>query len=164
MDKSIVEHPDMPAPYGAYSTVVRASDFLFVSGQAGIVPQTGEKAGEDFASQAMQAFENLKTCLECAGSSMDDVVKVTTWLGDAEERATLNDMFAEYFPSDAPARSTPIVDLPMGLLISIEATAIARPWIERLLAITNNLFCDKLQHKHRSFADQFLSNRTRKNN
>lgn len=127
LEKSIVEHPDMPAPYGAYSTVVRAGDFLFVSGQAGIVPQTGQKAGEDFESQAKQAFENLKTCLECSGASMGDVVKVITWLGDSNERATLNDMFAEYFPKDAPARSTPIVDLPMGLLLSIEATAIARP-------------------------------------
>jgi len=48
MKKQVVTHPDMPAPYGAYSTVVRAGDFLFVSGQAGIVPETGEKAGEDF--------------------------------------------------------------------------------------------------------------------
>lgn len=125
MEKSVVDHPDMPAPYGAYSTVVRAGDFLFVSGQAGIVPQTGQKAGEDFESQARQAFENLKTCLACAGASMEDVVKVITWLGDAEERATLNDLFGAYFPSDPPARSTPIVDLPMGLLLSIEATAIA---------------------------------------
>lgn len=106
--------------------MVRAGDFLFVSGQAGIVPQTGQKAGENFASQAKQAFENLKTCLECAGVTMDDVVKVITWLGDAEERAALNDMFAKYFPKDAPARSTPIVDFPMGLLLSMEATAIAR--------------------------------------
>ena len=126
MDKSIVDHPDMPAPYGAYSTVVRAGDFLFVSGQAGIVPRTGQKAGEDFASQAKQAFENLKTCLECAGATMEDVVKVITWLGDAQERAALNEMFAEYFPKDAPARSPPIVGLTMGLLLSIEATAIAR--------------------------------------
>lgn len=126
MDKKVINHPDMPASYGAYSTVVRAGDFLFVSGQAGIVPQTGQKAGEDFASQANQAFENLKTCLECSGASMGDVVKVITWLGDARERAALNDIFADYFPNDAPARSTPIVDLPMGLLLSVEATAIAR--------------------------------------
>ena len=125
MRKSVVDHPDMPQPYGAYSTVVRAGGFLFVSGQAGIVPDTGEKAGEDFESQARQAFENLRTCLSCSGSSMDDVVKVITWLGDANERAALNDLFAEYFSHDAPARSTPIVDLPMGLLLSIEATAIA---------------------------------------
>lgn len=126
MGKEVVEHPDMPAPYGAYSTAVRAGDFLFVSGQAGIIPETGAKAGEDFESQARQAFENLKTCLYCSGCSMDDVVKVITWLGDAEERAALNDIFGEYFPNMPPARSTPIVDLPMGLLLSIEATAIAK--------------------------------------
>lgn len=127
LEKSVVDHPNMPEPYGAYSTVVRAGDFLFVSGQVGIVPRTGQKAGEDFESQARQAFENLKTCLECAGASMGDVVKVITWLGDPEERTALNELFREYFLHDAPARSTPIVDLPMGLLLSIEATAIARP-------------------------------------
>ena len=116
----------MPAPYGAYSTAFRAGDFVFVSGQAGIIPETGEKAGEDFESQARQAFQNLKTCLQCSGSSLEDTVKVITWLGDAEERAALNELFGEYFPVDPPARSTPIVDLPMGLLLSIEATAIAK--------------------------------------
>jgi 2-iminobutanoate/2-iminopropanoate deaminase len=126
MEKKVVEHSDMPAPYGAYSTAVQAGDFLFISGQAGIVPETGAKAGEDFESQARQAFENLRTCLQCSGSSMDDVLKVITWLGDAEERSALNELFAEYFPNEPPARSTPIVDLPMGLLLSIEATAIAR--------------------------------------
>ncbi len=116
----------MPEPYGAYSTVVRAGDFLFISGQAGIIPGTSEKAGEDFETQARQAFENLKTCLACSGASIDDVVKVTTWLGDGSQRAALNDLFGEYFMQDPPARSTPIVDLPMGLLLSIEAIAIRR--------------------------------------
>lgn len=125
MKKQVVIHPNMPDPYGAYSTVVRAGDFIFVSGQAGIDPETGAKAGEDFEVQARQAFKNLKTCLECSDSSMSDVVKVITWLGDANERAALNELFAEYFPDEPPARSTPIVDLPMGLLLSIEATAIA---------------------------------------
>lgn len=126
MEKIVVEHADMPAPYGAYLTAVRAGEFLFISGQAGIVPETGAKAGEDFESQARQAFENLKTCLQCSGCSMDDVVKVITWLGDANERSSLNDIFGAYFPNKPPARSTPIVDLPMGLLLSIEATAIMR--------------------------------------
>lgn len=126
MEKVVVEHANMPSPYGAYSTVVRAGDFLFVSGQAGIVPETGAKAGEDFESQARQAFENLETCFQCSGCPMDDVVKVITWLGDANERSALNDIFGEYFQDKPPARSTPIVDLPMGLLLSIEATAIAR--------------------------------------
>lgn len=126
MEKRIIRHPDMPAPYGAYSTVVRAGDFFFISGQAGIAPETGQKTGDGFEAQARQAFANLKACLECSGASMDDVVKVITWLGDSAERAALNDLFGEYFPVDPPARSTPIVELPMGLLLSIEATAICR--------------------------------------
>jgi 2-iminobutanoate/2-iminopropanoate deaminase len=124
--KEVIRHRDLPKPYGAYSTVVRAGDFLFVSGLAGIVPATGEKAGEDFDTQARQAFENLRVCLACASASMDDVVKVVTYLADGSQRGALNTLFGEYFPVDPPARSTPIVELPMGLLLSIEATAICR--------------------------------------
>lgn len=126
VEKQIVRHPDMPRPYGAYSTAVRAGDFLFVSGLAGIVPATGAKAGEDFNTQARQAFQNLQICLDCAGASMDDVVKVVTYLADVSQREALNTLFGEYFPNDPPTRSTPIVELPMGLLLSIEATAIYR--------------------------------------
>ena len=126
MDKQIIEHDYMPDPYGAYSTAIRAGDLLFVSGQAGIVPETGQKAGVDFEAQAHQSFENLKRVMECCGGSLDDIVKVTTWLGDREARGRLNEIFAEYFVTDPPTRSTPIVELPMGLLLSIEAIAIAR--------------------------------------
>ena len=126
VEKQVISHPDLPKPYGAYSTAVRAGDFLFVSGLAGIVPATGAKAGEDFPTQARQAFENLQTCLDCAGVSMDDVVKVVTYLADASQRGELNTLFGEYFPTDSPTRSTPIVELPLGLLLSIEATAIYR--------------------------------------
>jgi 2-iminobutanoate/2-iminopropanoate deaminase len=124
MRKSVIHHEDMPAPYGAYSTAVRAGPLLYVSGQAGIDAATGLKAGEDFDTQARCAFANLAKVLACSGTDMDHVVKVTTWLGDADERARLNELFAEAFPKDPPARSTPIVDLPMGLLLSIEAVAV----------------------------------------
>lgn len=126
IEKHVIKHPDLPKPYGAYSTAVRAGDFLFISGLAGVIPATGEKAGEDFETQARQAFENLRTCLDCSGGTMDDVVKVVTYLADASGRAVLNALFGEYFPTEPPTRSTPIVDLPMGLLLSIEATAIFR--------------------------------------
>ncbi len=126
VEKQVINHPDMPTPYGAYSTAIRAGDFLFVSGLAGIVPASGEKAGEDFETQARQAFENLRTCLDCSGATLDDVVKVVTYLADSSQRALLNTLFAEYFPKDPPTRSTPIVELPMGLLLSVEATAIYR--------------------------------------
>ena len=124
MKKEIIRHDAMPPPYAAYSQAVRAGDLLFVSGQAGIVPETGQVAGTGFEAQARQAFANLRTVLDCSGCRMEDVVKVTTWLGDSEERASLNDIFAEHFPTDPPARSTPIVALPMGLLLSVEAIAV----------------------------------------
>ena len=126
VEKHVVRHQDLPKPYGAYSTAVRAGDFLFVSGLTGIVPETGAKAGEDFDTQARQAFRNLRTCLDCAGASMDDVVKVVTYLADAAQRGALDALFGEHFPTDPPTRSTPIVQLPMGLFLSIEATAIYR--------------------------------------
>jgi 2-iminobutanoate/2-iminopropanoate deaminase len=126
IEKQVIIHPDMPKPYGAYSTAVRAGDFLFISGLAGIVPESGEKAGEDFETQARRAFENLKSCLACSSATMGDVVRVVAYLADASARATLNSLFAEYFPKEPPTRSTPIVELPMGLLLSIEATAIYR--------------------------------------
>lgn len=126
VDRQVISHPDLPRPYGAYSTAVRAGDFLFVSGLAGIVPETGAKAGDDFDTQARQAFRNLKTCLDCSGARMDDVVKVVTYLADASRRDALNALFGEHFPTDPPTRSTPIVELPMGLLLSIEATAVYR--------------------------------------
>lgn len=120
LTKQVIDHP----PFGAVSKTVRAGDFLFVSGQAGIIPGTRDIAGEDFEAEARQAFENLRSCLESAGTSMDNVVKVVTWLGDAPSFPTLNALFDEYFEVDPPARSSPIVELPMGLRLSIEATAI----------------------------------------
>ncbi|SHE49809.1 endoribonuclease L-PSP [Loktanella atrilutea] len=126
VEKHVICHPDLPKPYGAYSTAVQAGGFLFVSGLAGIVPETGQKAGEDFETQARQAFDNLGTCLKCAESSMSDVVRVVVYLTDAQHRDALNSLFGDCFPVDPPARSTPIVELPMGLLLSIEATAICR--------------------------------------
>lgn len=84
--------------------------------------------------QAMRAFEKLETCPECAGASLEDMVKGITWSGAADERATLNGLSGARFQHDAPARSAPIVDLPL----SIEATAIARRWIGSLSAVTND--------------------------
>lgn len=124
MSKRIITHPDLPPPYGAYSTVVAAGGFLFISGLAGIDPATGERAGDDFEAEARQAFENLRLCLACSGAEPSDVVRCTTYLADLDGRATLNALFAEFFPLDPPARSAPIVQLPMGLRLSLEATAI----------------------------------------
>jgi len=110
---------------GPYSQAVRAGNLIFVAGQAGLDPATGRVAGATFELQARHAFENLRAILEDAGSGMDRVVKTTCFLPAPEAFDALNALYAEYFPSAAPARSAPIVQLPRGLLFSIEAVAVA---------------------------------------
>jgi 2-iminobutanoate/2-iminopropanoate deaminase len=77
-----------------------------------------------FALQARQAFENLRALLEDAGSGLDRVIKTTCFLAVPEAFDDLNALYAEYFPAIPPARSTPVVQLPRGLLFSIEAIAV----------------------------------------
>lgn len=122
-NKSVVTGSEMPPALGPYSQGVKLGNLLFVSGQAGLNPVTGEAAGGDFESQARQAFENLRAVLAAAGCSMDDVVKTTCWVADAASFPAFNDLYAEFFPTDPPTRSTPIVALPKGLLFSIECIA-----------------------------------------
>jgi 2-iminobutanoate/2-iminopropanoate deaminase len=118
----VVESPRVPRR-GPYSQAVRLGEMLFVAGQAGLDPSSGALAGTTFELQARRAFENLREILEDAGSSMDRVVKTTCFLAVPEAFDQLNALYAEYFPVDPPVRSTPVVQLPRGLLFSIEAIA-----------------------------------------
>ena len=117
-----VESPDMPKLIGPYSQAVRAGEFLFIAGQPGIDPATGSVPAGGFEAEARQAFVNLRTVVEAAGASLERVVRTTVFLGSAEDFPAMNQLFAEFFPSAPPARATPIVGLPRGLRISIEAT------------------------------------------
>ena len=112
----------MPKALGPYSHVVRLGDTLYVSGQPGIDPETGQPPS-GFEAEARQAFTNLKTVLEAAGSSLGQVAKVTVFLTDANNFGAMNELFGEFFATRPPARSTPVVSLPRGLLISIDAIA-----------------------------------------
>jgi 2-iminobutanoate/2-iminopropanoate deaminase len=116
---------------GTYSQVVRANGFLFVSGQPGVVPETGEAAATDagqspFEEQARQAFENLRRVLEAGGSGMDRVVNTTVLVADISQFGVVNALFAEYFAASPPARMTMQVPLPKGLLFSIGCVAVVR--------------------------------------
>ena len=122
----VVESPRVPRR-GPYSQAVRVGELLFVAGQAGLDPSSGAIAGTTFELQARRAFENLKEILEDAGSSMDRVLKTTCFLAVPEAFDQLNALYAEYFPIDPPVRSTPVVQLPRGLLFSIEAIAAVPP-------------------------------------
>jgi 2-iminobutanoate/2-iminopropanoate deaminase len=111
---------------GPYSQAVQVGDLIYVAGQAGIDPASGQSAGDTFAAQARQAFTNLRTLLEDVGSGMDHVIKVTCFVSEADGFATLNTLFAEFFPAAPPVRSTPVVALPRGLKFSIDAIALAK--------------------------------------
>lgn len=128
MEKSpaVVESPRVPRR-GPYSQAVRLGELIFVAGQAGVDPATGAVVGSTFELQARRAFENLRAVLEDAGSGLDRVVKTTCFLAVPEAFDQLNALYAEYFPVAPPARSTPVVQLPRGLLFSIEAVAAAGP-------------------------------------
>ncbi len=123
---SVVQSPRVPQR-GPYSQAVRVGQLIFVAGQAGLDPSTGRVIGPTFELQARQAFENLRTLLEDAGSGLDRVVKTTCFLAVPEAFDSLNALYAEYFPAAPPARSTPVVQLPRGLLFSIEAVAVTGP-------------------------------------
>jgi 2-iminobutanoate/2-iminopropanoate deaminase len=121
-----LQSPRVPQ-LGPYSQAVRVGDLIFVAGQAGLDPTTGKIAGTTFELQARQAFKNLQVLLEDVGSGLERVVKTTCFLAVPEAFDTLNALYAEYFPTAAPVRSTPVVQLPRGLLFSIEAVAVAAP-------------------------------------
>jgi endoribonuclease L-PSP, putative len=122
--REIISGPDVPKQIGPYSQGVRAGGFLFVSGQPGVNPETGEAAGPTFSEQAKQAFANLDAVLRAGGSRPELVVNTTVLVADQASFAELNELFAEFFPNEPPARMTMQVPLPRGLLISIGCVAV----------------------------------------
>ena len=103
---------------------VIGGNFIFISGTTGSDPATGQLVSDSFEEQTRQAFLNIKTILEEAGSSMDKVVKTTVWMVSGNEFSILNKVYSEFFPNNAPARSAPqVMPFPGGIQISIECIA-----------------------------------------
>jgi 2-iminobutanoate/2-iminopropanoate deaminase len=125
MIRQAVTSDRAPAALGPYSQAIRAGDFVFCSGTAGIDPETGT-ARDGIEAQTEQALQNLAAILASAGASMADLVKVTIFYADVEDFARLNEVYARHMPDPPPARSAPAnVALPHGLLVSIDAIAAA---------------------------------------
>jgi 2-iminobutanoate/2-iminopropanoate deaminase len=122
--REVVAGPGVPKTIGPYSPGVRAGDFLYVAGQAGTDPATGEAAGDTIAEQARQSMRNVEAVLRAGGSRPDLVVNVTVLVADISTFGEVNEVFAETFPTDPPARMTMQVPLPHGLLISIGCVAL----------------------------------------
>jgi 2-iminobutanoate/2-iminopropanoate deaminase len=116
--------PGVPRTIGPYSPGVRAGDFLYVSGQPGIDPESGAVAG-DFRAQAQQAMRNVESVLRAGGSRLSLVVNTTVIVTDIADFPVVNETFAEAFPAAPPARMVIQAALPHGLRISIGCVAIA---------------------------------------
>lgn len=121
MPREIVNIPDWPDR--PFSPAVRAGGFIFLSGQGGTSDANGN-ALKTVEEQTGRCLENIKAVLEAAGASLDDVVKVTVFLGDVNDFDRMNKVYRSYFPTDKPARSTAITGLAVpAMLLEIECVA-----------------------------------------
>ncbi|RUM68215.1 MAG: deaminase [Sulfurospirillum sp.] len=112
-----------PAAIGPYSQAVKANGFIYTSGQIPLTPE-GEMVGGDIQDQTRQVLNNLDAVLVAAGSSLQNVVKTTIYLADMDDFVAVNAVYAEFFGSSFPARSTVAVKtLPKGAAVEIDAIA-----------------------------------------
>jgi len=125
MKKKVIQTENAPKAIGPYSQAIQAGNFLFLSGQIPFDPAIGELVKGDIRQQTQRVLANLKGVLESQNLSMEDVVKVTIFLKDMGNFNQVNEVYATYFPSSPPARSTVEVSgLPRDADIEIEAIAI----------------------------------------
>lgn len=123
MKREIISTNNAPQAIGPYSQGMKIGDFIFTSGQIPINPETGELV-TDIQKATRQSLENLKGVLEAAGSSLDKVVKVSVFVKDMNDFALVNEIYAEYFNENPPARScVEVARLPKDAVIEIEAIA-----------------------------------------
>ena len=121
MSKRVIVTKNAPKAIGPYSQAIKSENILFISGQIPINPATGEITG-DIKIQTRQVLENLKSILVEIGASTADVVKTTIFLKNLDDFSAVNEIYRDYFPNSAPARSTVEVSrIPRGSLIEIEA-------------------------------------------
>lgn len=122
--KTVIAAKNAPAAIGPYSQAIEANGFVFASGQLGLDPAAGELVEGGIQAQTRQALENVKAVLAQTGLTLVDVVKTTVFLSDMGNFAAMNQVYAEYFPQEAPARSAfQVGALPKGGLVEIEVVA-----------------------------------------
>ena len=126
MGKDVIHTSNAPAAIGPYSQAIRAGNTVYLSGQIGLDPATGNMR-EGVEAQARQVIANLKAVAEAAGGTLDDIVKVTLLLADMADFTVVNDILAESFTPPYPARATyQVAALPKGGRVEIEGVLILR--------------------------------------
>jgi len=123
MPKTTVHTADAPAAIGTYSQAARAGNLVFLSGQIPLVPETMEVVDGEFEARARRVFDNLKAVAVAAGGSLNDAVKITVFLTDLDNFATVNEVMKDYFDEPYPARAAVgVASLPKG--VDVEADAV----------------------------------------
>ena len=126
MQRTPITTPHAPAAIGPYTQAIRCGDLIYTSGQIPLDPETGEMVGSDVQAQTHQVFHNLQAVLNSAGSSLHSVIKTTVFLSTMNDFQAMNAVYATYFGSPAPARSTvAVAELPRKALVEIECIALA---------------------------------------
>ena len=124
MSKEIINTANGPAAVGPYSQAVATNGLVFVSGQLGLDPKSGQFAATDVVGQAHQVFKNVQAILEAKGLTLQNVVKTTLFLTDIADFAKVNEVYAEYFQAPYPARGAfQICALPKGGIVELEVIA-----------------------------------------
>jgi 2-iminobutanoate/2-iminopropanoate deaminase len=121
MSRKIIKTADAPQAIGPYSQAVEAGGFVFVSGQIPIDPKTGNVVQADIKGQTRQVMDNARAILVSAGCSMTRVVKVTIYIKNMNDFASMNEVYGGYFPVEPPARATVEVSrLPKDVSIEMD--------------------------------------------
>ena len=121
MSKQVIHTERAPAAIGPYSQAIRAGDTVYLSGQIGLDPATGNLR-DGVEAQTRQVFANLKAVAEAAGASLDHIVKLTVLLADLGDFGKVNEIMAVHFKQPYPARATyQVAALPRGATIEVEA-------------------------------------------
>ncbi|KAL8144202.1 hypothetical protein V2J09_017234, partial [Rumex salicifolius] len=122
--KEAVQTDKAPAALGPYSQAIKANNLLFVSGCLGLIPETGKFISDGVEEQTEQVLKNMGEILKASGVSYSSVVKTTIMLSDLNDFKKVNEIYAKYFPSTPPARSTyQVAALPLGAKVEIECIA-----------------------------------------
>ncbi len=125
--KKVIKTDKAPQAIGPYSQAIEVNGMVYTSGVVPIDPATGNVVEGDIKVQATRVFDSMKALLEAAGSSCEDVVKTTVFIKDMNDFAALNEIYANYFTGDYPARScVEVARLPKDVLIEMEAVALKK--------------------------------------
>ncbi|WP_353893131.1 RidA family protein [Proteinivorax hydrogeniformans] len=127
MNRTIVSTEKAPKAIGPYAQANKVGDMVFTSGQIPLDPQSMEIPTQDVQEQTKLVLDNLKAVVEAAGSSMDNVIKVTVFIKNMDDFGKINEIYGQYFTENPPARScVEVARLPKDVQVEMEAIALVK--------------------------------------